>query len=326
MCPDNESLVDKVQKMIDTDASLLTRLSEKPLPPEPDQCCGSDCAACVNDLYQHDLEQWALQCMRTLQPRQYAAQPDSDAPSAMSPAQYCKFELLDVLPQTPDALLLRFNVPQDQLLRIPIGAHVIFRGVPRKGFSVSRPFTPVDCSGDHFDFLIKLYEDGKMSSYLRTLRKGDSVEMRGPFGMFHFDLNELSDILMICAGTGITPMIRIIDKVLSDEKSDSKIRLLFACHSYEAIYLKSRLDNWQRHWNFRVCYFINEWRQCGAKVRYGDEVKRQRLDSTCVSEELSKLNAAPNALVLVCGSQLFQKEVISCVKTFGSLAKRFFKF
>jgi len=48
-------------------------------------------------------------------------------------------------------------------------------------------------------------------------------------------LIKLDNILMLCAGTGITPMVRIIEKILRNEKSQTKIQCMFACRFYREI-------------------------------------------------------------------------------------------
>ncbi len=63
---------------------------------------------------------------------------------------------------------------------------------------------------------------------------------------------------MLAAGTGIAPMIQIVQRVLKDEEEETRIRLLFSCKTYENILLKDRLDDYSRNWNFSVKYFLSQ--------------------------------------------------------------------
>jgi len=92
---------------------------------------------------------------------------------------------------------------------------------------VARSYTPVvpslktneyDC--DSIYLMIKSYPDGAMSQSLCSLQvEQKGVEVSQPVG--NFDVRRLSEMTRLCliaAGTGITPMIRIIVQVLADTK------------------------------------------------------------------------------------------------------------
>lgn len=63
---------------------------------------------------------------------------------------------------------------------------------------------------------------------------------------------------MVAAGTGIAPMVQVIQKILADNTDDTRIRLLYSCRQYDDILLKNRVEDWQRFWNFSVCYFLSK--------------------------------------------------------------------
>lgn len=59
---------------------------------------------------------------------------------------------------------------------------------------------------DYLDFLIRVVEDGTISQTLSTLKTGDEVEVKGPFGTFLFDNQSHSKRnFFIASGTGIAP-------------------------------------------------------------------------------------------------------------------------
>ena len=53
---------------------------------------------------------------------------------------------------------------------------------------VVRPYTPIT-SDDEFgymDLMIKVYKDGKMSTYMDSLSIGDEIKVRGPCGKIRY--------------------------------------------------------------------------------------------------------------------------------------------
>ncbi len=65
-------------------------------------------------------------------------------------------------------------------------------------------------SGEREDFLevlVREVEGGKVSSKLRRLKSGDTVQVDGPFGFFKFspDMYPVKKFLFVATGTGISP-------------------------------------------------------------------------------------------------------------------------
>lgn len=88
-----------------------------------------------------------------------------------------------------------------------------------KGHDVSRPYTPVwpliettdfgQISEDTLCLLVKSYPNGKLSQHLCSLHQGDSIEVSRPQGSFECWTSK-TNLILLAAGTGITPMIPII--------------------------------------------------------------------------------------------------------------------
>lgn len=106
---------------------------------------------------------------------------------------------------------------------IPAAHHMTIRH-PDK-FNTFKPYTPISCSGKKIEFFIKKYDNGVMSSYLASLKMGDRIECCGPFG--DYEIKEHSQVLMIAAGTGITPMISILSHSLETLRLKTKFHLVF---------------------------------------------------------------------------------------------------
>jgi cytochrome-b5 reductase len=177
------------------------------------------------------------------------------------------------------------QTPQTKL-GLPIGQHISFRFTDSDGKSHQRSYTPV--TGDELlgkvTFVIKVYkagvhpkfpDGGKMSQHLDSLKIGDATEMRGPkghmdyMGKGKFTLKLIGKPIqhrsakhfgMICGGTGITPMLQVINAVIRDTKDTSiTISLLYANQSEDDILLRQDLELLEKQYptRFKLHYTLD---------------------------------------------------------------------
>lgn len=78
-------------------------------------------------------------------------------------------------------------------------------GIP--GLDVNREYSMYSAADDSYlDFLIRVIEDGLVSSQLKKLKVGDLVEIDGPYGEFCISQKDInSKFVFIASGTGIAP-------------------------------------------------------------------------------------------------------------------------
>lgn len=69
---------------------------------------------------------------------------------------------------------------------------------------------------------------------------------------------------MIASGTGITPMIQIIQEVLENEDDMTFISLVYSIKTVGDIIYKDQLHEWSSFWNFNVEYCLTKVRFCKA--------------------------------------------------------------
>lgn len=159
--------------------------------------------------------------------------------------------------------LFRFTLPNPtDTLGLALGRHISLRANINDR-EVRRPYTPVssvDTMG-FFELLIKVYPkpNGLMSNYLDEMELGDAIDVRGPLGKFTYSRNEYKKLMMVCGGTGITPMWQVFQAILDDPADETKVTLIFANITEEDILMKEQLDNLAAtHHNFSIYYVLNE--------------------------------------------------------------------
>ena len=67
---------------------------------------------------------------------------------------------------------------------------------------------------------------------------------------------------MLAAGTGIAPMMQLIQQIVQNEDDETFVRLVYASKTYADILLKSELDQLTSHWNFTVLYVLSQVHTC----------------------------------------------------------------
>jgi cytochrome-b5 reductase len=163
----------------------------------------------------------------------------------LSKTESKKLLLQDKQQLSHDTWQFTFALPRtDRTLAIPVGAHVVIEA-EIKGEKVTRSYTPASSptTVGTFDLAVKVYPDGKMGTWLRSLTPGkDSVALRGPKGSMDYHRGWAKSILMIAGGSGITPMFQLLLSICEDEKDETKIVLLFANKTEEDILLKDQLN------------------------------------------------------------------------------------
>jgi ferredoxin--NADP+ reductase len=96
---------------------------------------------------------------------------------------------------------------------VPIRAGQCFNvGIP--GGGINREYSMYSGADDpYLDFLIRVVEDGLVSSKLGKLKPGDTVEIDGPYGEFSLKdpSNSRNRYLFISSGTGIAPFHSFIN-------------------------------------------------------------------------------------------------------------------
>ncbi|KAK6126167.1 hypothetical protein DH2020_040086 [Rehmannia glutinosa] len=174
---------------------------------------------------------------------------DATPKVALNPDKWIEFKVQDKVQASHNSQLFRFSFDPNVKLGLDVASCIITRapnGQNAEGKTkyVIRPYTPIsdpDAKG-YFDLLIKVYPEGKMSQHFASLKPGDVVEVKGPIEKLRYSPNMKKHIGMIAGGTGITPMLQIIDAILKNPDDHTQVSLLYANVSPDDILLKKKLD------------------------------------------------------------------------------------
>ncbi|KAJ4958160.1 hypothetical protein NE237_025271 [Protea cynaroides] len=233
---------------------------------------------------------------------------EGGAKVALNPDKWVEFKLQDTARVSHNTKLFRFSFDPSAKLGLDIASCLITRapqGQNDEGKTkyVIRPYTPIsdpDAKG-YFDLLIKIYPEGKMSQHLASLKPGDVLEVKGPIEKLRYTPNMKKNIGMIAGGTGITPMLQIIDAILKNPDDNTKVYLIYANVSPDDILLKEKLDILSTsHPNLKVFFTVdnpsNNWR--GGKGYISKDMVVKGLPGP-----------GEDTLILVCGPPGMMKHI-----------------
>jgi len=98
-----------------------------------------------------------------------------------------------------------------------------------------------------------------MSQHIHGLKIGDKLEAQGPWNKLPYSKDMKKFFGLIAGGTGITPMLQLLEASLYDVNDDTVFNLLFGNVSEKDILLKDHFDSLQEKFphKFRVYYIIN---------------------------------------------------------------------
>lgn len=300
-------------------------LQLRPVEPLPSQCCGSGCSPCVFDLYQRDLARW--EAARASKDRSLLRGSTSQScPSELNPETFMAFRISAVDRLSKDTYLVRFALPGNSQLGLRPGQHLILRGTV-DDLEIQRAYTPISPANTegYFEVLIKCYQTGLMSRCVKSWRVGDTAFWRGPFGSFCYKPNQYGELLMLAAGTGLAPMVPILQSITDNAEDETFVTLVGCFKTFEGIYLKAFLQEQARFWNVRTFFVLSQENSPEhLPWSYRDKTRFGRLGQDLVDELVGSCRRKPFALV--CGSAEFTQDVARCLLSAGLAEDAYFLF
>lgn len=216
--------------------------------------------------------------------------------------------------------LFRLKLPRGTVMNVPVGKHVYLKALVQDT-EVVRPYTPVDhtlsaapqlpAQDSDLYLMIKVYPDGALTPHLNSLHVGDRLSVSGPEGTFSLrPLRDVTDLYLLAAGTGLTPMARLISLMLKDSQTVRRTKLLFFNRREEDILWRCELDQLAAdHESFQVDHVLSEPSESWSG-------RRGRVDQSMLADFLLRPDGA-RCFVCVCGPTAFTQLTTGLLKQLG---------
>lgn len=268
-----------------------------------------------------------------------ASKAPEEAAGPFSKSDFRSFPLVNVYDESHDTKVLRFALPSaDMPLGLPVASCVTLRFAGADGKDVVRPYTPiskVDQQG-YFEILVKRYQGSLMGTHLHGLKKGDTIDVKGPWVKIPIKANQYKQIGMIAGGTGIAPMFQVAREVLRTPKNTTEISLIYASRRKEDVLLGNELNELTELYPLFSPYFVlskppSDW--MGGVGHVNKEM---------IKSLMPPPQRAADTIILVCGPPKFmdtisgdkdfttsppaQGDLKGMLKEMGYLPRHIFKF
>ncbi|KAI3400665.1 hypothetical protein diail_2377 [Diaporthe ilicicola] len=241
----------------------------------------------------------------------------------LHPKKWIKAPLTRKTAVSSDTKIFTFTLDHAaQAIGLPTGQHLMMRlRDPVTREAIIRAYTPLsDASVERgkLDVLIKIYRGGGgggggahhrgglMTQALDSIPLGHWVEFKGPVGKFEYLGGGLCTVgpkerrvrrfVMVCAGSGITPIFAVLRAVLRDGADATRCLVLDGNRCEEDILCRAEMDALVEG-NEARCRLVHTLSRPGD----GWVGARGRMDGELFEREVGPPSEARDEMVLVCG-------------------------
>ena len=220
------------------------------------QCESGSCGTCIarvcdGDVRMNSKKQTALLSSEREEGYRLTCQAFAEADSVLEldypstlgeqTAEQSEAEITELEWLSSNVVRLALTLPDDQPFEFWPGQYARLR-IP--GTEEWRSYSMSSAPGEapRVEFLIRILESGAMSDYLRgQATVGDHMEVEGPHGAFYLREPE-GPLVMVAGGTGLAPMMSMLDTVRVQGSRAPKTMLSFGCATPDNLFHGDELE------------------------------------------------------------------------------------
>ncbi|CCH59139.1 hypothetical protein TBLA_0B02970 [Henningerozyma blattae CBS 6284] len=172
-----------------------------------------------------------------------------------------ELELMEQTLISKNSAIYRFRMKSNvDFLDFAPGQHLAVR-VKIEGKEYVRTYTPISPRHERgfFDIIVKSYPDGTVSKYFAGLVPGQTVEFQGPVGKLNYVPNSSKEIGFIAGGSGITPLLQLVNEIVTVPEDFTKIKVIYLNETENDILLREELNEMSdKYPNFQIAYVLHK--------------------------------------------------------------------
>lgn len=177
---------------------------------------------------------------------------------------------------------------------------------------------------EYIEITIKEKSDGLMSKHVMSLKKGNTMDISGPYGNFVFDdgndaakdnndNDSLNDVVFIAGGYAQMPFYSMINYIIKKKLKTSVTFIISARYPEDVVYKEKFMELAKKHKNFR--FYITYTRiEKNPEFEFIGRLDKEKL--TKMIKNIEKPN------YFVCGSADFLDGIKELLKNCGVDAKK----
>jgi nitrate reductase (NAD(P)H) len=259
-------------------------------------------------------------------------EPAGERPLFLQSKVWSKALLSEKRAISADTKIFTFKLDHEaQVVGLPIGQHLMMRlRDPVTREAIIRAYTPISEGTDkgRLHVLVKIYYDtaerkgGKMTQALDSIPVGHFVDFKGPVGKFEYlgkgrcaisgKQRLIRRLIMICGGSGITPIFQVLRAVMKDRDDATRCLVLDGNRSEEDILCKGELDA-MAALNADKCTLLYTLSRPAAHW----QGLRGRMDQELFESRIGGPPEARDSLVLICGPESLEKSAHQILHKLG---------
>jgi propane monooxygenase reductase component len=174
------------------------------------------------------------------------------------PIQTATTQVAEIDPLTHDISRLTLKLVDPPEMAFNPGQYV---DITIPGTETTRAFSMANTpsNDDRLEFMIKIYPDGRFSSLLKDdLQVGDTLEVKGPYGVFVMRHHSDSDLIFIGGGAGMAPIWSLLT-AMAEDGSERKATYFYGARTRKDLfYLDELQELTQRVENFEFVPALSE--------------------------------------------------------------------
>lgn len=249
-------------------------------------------------------------------------------PVFLHPKQWRKARMTAKTPISADTKIFTFTLEHPaQSVGLPTGQHLMMRlRDPATREAIIRAYTPLSDSWSEpgrLDVLVKIYRKtatlpgGLMTQALDSIPMGHWVEFKGPVGRYEYlgrgrfavgggKVRQIRRFVMVCAGSGVTPVYAVLRAVMREDTSDETPRcvVLDGNRTEGDILCRAEMDALAAGKEER-CRIVHTLSNAGDGWTGG----RGFMNAQLFEKEAGPPSEARDEMVLVCGPPGLEKSV-----------------
>lgn len=186
-------------------------------------------------------------------------------------------KITQIKDETPD--VKTFRIGFGEIINFIPGQYCLVSLPDNKATAgIERPLTYVNIPGQKYvELTVK--KMGLFTSSLFSMKKGDNIKIRGPFGKaLNFDETITRDVVFLAGGSGITPFIAAIRYSIA-RKMANKLTLIFGNRTEKDIIYRKELDKLHAEGRVNIVNVLSQPEDWNGKKGYiSEEIIKEYVD------------------------------------------------
>jgi len=150
---------------------------------------------------------------------------------------------------------------------------------------------------------------GNVTNYMSNMKKGESINIRGPYGMgWPLEIAKGKDIIIVAGGMGIAPLRGLINHIINNRKNYGYLEIIYGARTPDDMIFKYEFNNWNKIKNSTLHLTAD---QVLSETPFECKIG---LVTSCFP--MMKTHHR-NAITLICGPEIMMRYAAKCLETIG---------